>query len=260
MQTGKSCEKNCEKAESEYVDLMEGKCYGHQVLTKLPNQQRYKGLCPYPCRLKAECISASREDKEMRELSLMQIPYDEGILNRNYQQNEDGELDYADDPGGKILADETQQDQTAGRDSFDVLLIRLGVNPELRETAKEFLRRFSCLYFHQPKLLHSAMLRNWHGLTQADQARLRKVTRQAVNDGIMKELAGVSRVDIHIPDAQLSTLEKVVYVLLSDGKTLRESAKILNVGSKDKIARIRQKISKKTGRNETVKTRKKKKI
>ena len=101
-------------------------------------------------------------------------------------------------------------------------------------------------------------LKNWYGLTQADQARLRNVSRQAINDGMMKELAGASRINIDIPE-QLTVAEKLVYVLMSDGKNYREISRILNLGSKSKICRVGQSIASKMGKNGTIEFLKNKK-
>ena len=73
---------------------------------------------------------------------------------------------------------------------------------------------------------------------------MRNVSRQAINDGMMKELAGASRINIDIPE-QLTVAEKLVYVLMSDGKNYREISRILNLGSKSKICRVGQSIASK---------------
>lgn len=113
--------------------------------------------------------------------------------------------------------------------------------------------------FQNRKLKKTHELKNWYGLTQADQARLRNVSRQAINDGMMKELAGASRINIDIPE-QLTVVEKLVYVLMSDGKNYREISRILNLGSKSKICRVGQSIASKMGKNGTIEFLKNKKI
>lgn len=246
-----------EKSEKEYVDLMNGKCYGHQVLTKMPNQDKYKGMCKYKCRLKNECINASRENKEMCERNLMQIPYDEGILNKNEGIDDNGELVFTEGMQKEIFF--AQGEKAECLDFLDLFLSKKLVSLDMRSMMMEFILRFSCMYFLNPKFLHSVMLKNWYGLSQSDQARLRHVTRQAINDGIMKELAGVSRMDIGVPE-QLTELEKAVYVLLSEGKSYREIAEIPGIGSKSKIARVGQSIASKLGKNGTAKFLKRKKI
>ena len=231
------------------------KCFGKQNLIKKPKRNDYIGLCKHECRLKRECINASRERREERNKQLAQKQYSENALNHAEENEKTGANSGFSifDPAGieiqsaSIISPESIPDQQ--EDYPDLILSGFHISSDTRPVIMEFLHRFAHLYFEAPKLLDSALRNLIKGENQADQARMRGVTREAVSRGVLASMAGVLRPADHVPK-ELTTTEKLVYQLcFADRCSERKAAKLLKMNH-TKIHRMKQIIASKIGKNE----------
>ena len=237
------------------------KCFGKQNLIKKPKQNDYHGLCKHECRLKRECINASRERREERNKQLAQKQYSESALSHAEENERTGAnsgFSIFDSSGvelqsASIISPESIHDQRE-EGCPDFILSGFHISSDTRPVIMEFIHRFAHLYFEAPKLLDSALRNLIRGENQADQARMRGVTREAVSRGVLASMAGVLRPADHVPK-DLTTTEKLVYQLcFADRYSERKAAKILKTNHA-RIHRMKQLIASKIGKNEAGKKR-----
>lgn len=224
----------------EYVDLCNGECWGKQKLIKVRGKEEYVGGCTHNCRMKEPCINASREEIEKKGDEIQNIPYNPFI-----GEVKKGMKDAFSDAGEK-------------EDYIESFLRKHNVSPELAPAFRDVVYQFIVQISLAPKLTNLLVEKALSDMSQAEYARRKGVTRQAIGFGISTELAGVMKMKINTPP-ELSPLEKAVYELLYvDGCTIRSAAKQLGM-SKSSIARLGQKISTKLKNSGTNKIRKNKK-
>ena len=220
---------NCQQ----HVDQVNGSCYGKQNLYKIYGRDEYRGICQHECRLKEVCINASRENRENvnRELCIAQ-----GLDAGNLAQDNSGT-------------------------GYDFIIEHLGVPEGCRAEFIECVRRLSGIYLNTPQIFELMMKRIYHGMNQAELARLRGVTRQAVSSQTLKNYAGIMK-DLmpELPKCLTDVTERTIYMLLYVDKcSIREASKRSGLEA-TKIFRVKQRIASKLAKNATVKKTKMKKI
>lgn len=206
-------------------------CYGTLRLTKSAGGV-FRGDCHHnECPWRRACVSRSREEMELREFRLMTVPL-EDKLNR---------LD-------DILS-------TSGPEaSADWLMERLGLTEEESQQLRDVIEILAMVYFQLPNVFHFAMRKIFHGESQADIARAKKVSREIVSRKGLADLAGIKNPAIHLPP-ELEGMEKLVYDACFLRKlSIRKAAEELKM-SKDKVYRVRQKISTKLTKSATSKSK-----
>jgi predicted DNA-binding protein (UPF0251 family) len=146
-------------------------------------------------------------------------------------------------------------------------LIPSAPSVEAMEFAADALRRLFWLLEKKPETTMVLLRKVFLGESQADQARMRNVSRQAVNKQVRGDLSGIAdllglRMPVAAREATLLKLtpeEFGVYkVCFQDGCTIRSAAIQLNM-SPAKVYRLKQKVSSKLTKNETRKKRIRKK-
>lgn len=204
-------------------------CYGTLHLVKSANGT-FKGDCRnFSCLWRAACISRSREEMEMREFRLMTVPLGEKL---NKLEN--------------ILS---SSGENAGA---EWVMKEMGLSEHESFHLREAIEMLAMVYFQMPNIFHLAMRKIFHGETQADVARARKVSREIISRGGLADLAGLKDPLGHIPP-ELDGIEKLVYEECFIRKlSIRKAAEKLNL-SKDKIYRVRQKITSKLTKSATTK-------
>jgi hypothetical protein len=210
-------------------------CYGTLHLVKSANGT-FKGDCRnFSCPWRAACISRSREEMELREFRLMTVP-----LGEKLNKLED------------ILS-------SAGENAgAEWVMKEMGLSENESVHLRDAIEMLAMVYFQLPNIFHLAMRKIFHGETQADVARARKVSREIISRGGLADLAGLKNPLGHLPP-ELEGIEKLVYEECFIRKSsIRKTAEKLNL-SKDKIYRVRQKISSKLTKSATTKNRKYKK-
>lgn len=225
----------------EFVDQCNGSCYGKQDFRKLKGREEYTGTCREICRLKDQCINASRE-------------------RRVEVHNNIEEVLYLDEMGDA----ENIEDRNAGFGSLSSLddVLNLGaykLSPNGRKFAFELVRRIADWYLAAPKHFDAMIKKQFQGKTIAQQARDRGIRKQAVSAAAMRELAGMKTPAKKMRDV-LSGLELAVYTLcFEDGCTVRSAAAQLAI-SPARVQRVKQDLSTKIAKSETnIKQNKKKK-
>jgi hypothetical protein len=133
--------------------------------------------------------------------------------------------------------------------------------------AAEALRRVFWLLEEKPETTMVLLRRVFLDENQAEQARARKISRQAVNKQVRGDLSGIARllglrVPVAIKEAKLLELSPeefgVYKVCFQDGCTVRSAAIQLQM-SVAKVHRLKQKVSSKLQKSETRKMAKNKK-
>lgn len=209
-------QENCGK---QHVDEVNGACYGKQNLYKVPMQDEYRGVCEYECRLKNECISASRENRENVNLALGYAKLDNG---------------------GSVIPG------FGGSGGSDYITDTLGVKEEFRTEFVTCLDRLAGLYFNTPQIFENLMRKIYHDQKQSDVARMRGITRQAVSSQTLKNYAGIiADLVPELPRTLTGIEERTVYMLLwVDRASIREAAKKSGI-SASKIWRVKRQIASK---------------
>jgi DNA-binding CsgD family transcriptional regulator len=239
----------------EYVDQCNGECWGKQQLVKAHGKNLFYGTCRHQCRLKNECIKASREEPENIQFQLSTIPYNPAIGDETY--NEDGEpicvketgsLEQIDEENGVDL-DEMAVENFSSVDDFHAKFLKQhNVPEELYPVFREVTNQFFIMANLMPKftavLIGSAVGK----MNQAELARREGLTRQAISAGIATEIARVTA-----PESLLKKLdgtERVIYDLFRQGYSLGWVAKKMKI-SKSKVYRVKRKFGAKIGKSET---------
>lgn len=223
----------------QHVDEVNGSCYGKQNLYKIYGRDEYRGVCKYDCRIKAECISASRENREEVNRELAKARAGDGREKEDMVERLDA--------GAGISWE-------AGRGSggHDYICERLAVPVELRAVFVECVERIAGLYLETPEIFDALIRRLFAGQNHSDRARLRGVTRQAVCSRTLKNYAGIVK-DLmpELPRCLTDVTERTVYMLVFvDRLSIREASKRSGI-SAAKICRVKRKIASKLGKNET---------
>lgn len=222
------------------VDLCGGSCYGKQTLKKLFHKDEYIGGCQEECRLKQACISASREQTEFIQDQMTNIPYDQGKLGGS----RDFDIESASDFNER--SDDPPEFYNIG--GFPIPC-------DIYPFVFEFAGRMARLYFDKPKVFDAIMRKVFKQMQLTDQAKERGVSRQAFSASIARELLDMKPEKTKFRDT-LDGLELAVYSLcFEDGCTVRSAAVQLGI-SKDKVQRLRQKISTKLNATATKKHKK----
>ncbi len=221
--------------ESKKKDQNIAECYGTLHLVKSTNGT-FKGDCRnYSCAWRTACFSRSREELEMREFRLMTVPL-----------------------GEKLNRLEDVLRNSGGNAGADWVMREMGLSESDSDHLREVIEMLAMVYFQMPNIFHLAMRKIFHGETQADIARAKKVSREIISRGGLADLAGLKNPLGHLPP-ELDGIEKLVYEECFIRKlSIRKAAEKLNF-SKDKIYRVRQKISSKLTKSATIKKGKNKK-
>lgn len=160
----------------------------------------------------------------------------------------------------KALADGSEKESSSA-------VISSAPSAEAMHFAAEALRRVFWLLEEKPETTMVLLRRVFLGENQADQAKVRNISRQAVNKRVRGDISGIAsllglRVPVAVKEAKLLELtpaEFGVYkVCFQDGCTVRSAAKQLNM-SPAKVCRLKQKVSSKLSKNGTRKKRSEKK-
>lgn len=208
------------------------KCYGSLKVSAAGRDDIVSGCKNVSCPLREACISRSREETELRNFRLMTVPLEDKLSRVEYLFSRTPDPEQAAD---KVLAD-------------------LGVAEDKADELRDAVEILAALYIKLPRIFDAAMRRLFNNQTHADVARIKGITRQAVQKGGIAELAGVRNPLAYMPP-DLEGMELAVYDLCSVKKmSIRKAAEKLKV-SKDEIFRLRQKISSKLTKNATVKNR-----
>ena len=210
-------------------------CYGTLHLVKSSNGT-FKGDCrEFSCPWRAACVSRSREEMELREFRLMTVPLGEKLNKLEYILSSSGE--------------------NAGA---EWIMKEMGLSEKESEHLRDAVEILAMVYFQLPNIFHLAMRKIFHGETQADVARARKVSREIISRGGLADLAGIKNPLAFLPP-DLDGIELAVYdYLFAKKKTIRQAAVELKM-SNAAVFRLKQKISSKLNKNETRKRRKNKK-
>ena len=244
----------------QYVDQCNGECWGKQVLHKVHGKNLYYGTCRHECRLKDECIKASREEAENVQYQLATIPYDPAIGDSEEHYNEDGEpivsqkstaessetSENSDEP---VNLDDVASEQFSSLEDFDLRFLKQQHIPEeLSPAFRELTNQFFMMVHLMPKfttVLTGAVIAK---MTQAELARREGLTRQAVNAAISTEIIKVTAPEICYK--KMDGMERVVYDLIRQGYSLGYIAKKMKI-SKSKVYRVKRNFGAKINKSET---------
>ena len=168
----------------------------------------------------------------------------------------------------EMYADLTKALASGARNAnFDFIKLSAAPSPEAAAFAADALRRLFWMLERKPETTMVLLRRVFLGVNQADHARNRKITRQAVNKQVRGDLAGIAellglRIPVAAKEAKLLELtpeEFGVYkICFQDGCTVRSAAVQLKM-SPAKVHRLKQKVSSKLQKNGTRKKAKAKK-
>lgn len=148
-------------------------------------------------------------------------------------------------------------------ENSSMALIPSAPSVEAMRFAADALRRLFWLLEKKPETTMVLLRKVFLGESQADQARTRQVSRQAVNKQVRGDLSGIAdllglRMPVAAKEAKLLQLtpeEFGVYkVCFQDGCTIRSAAFQLKM-SPAKVCRLKQKVSSKLTKSETKKKR-----
>lgn len=230
---------------TEKVDLCAGACFGRQKIRRSRGGRKkssaFVGSCTELCRLHNECLSKSLQEYEEKISSEKELKL---ISNVGIRTKEN--FHYPDDniTSGDAILSETLGDFV--------------ITPESRSVLFEFVRRIWELYRLRPVLFDVMMRRLFAGENVSDIAKSKGVSRQYISSSLAREVTGMQPGKSD-PRDLLSGLELAVYnICFEDGCTIRSAAKQLGI-SKDKVLRLRQKISTKISKTATRQRKKVKK-
>lgn len=203
-------------AEKEKRDISQ--CYGSLKIHITKLGTTINGCGNNNCPLREACISRSREETELRNFRLMTVPLEDKLSRVEY-----------------LFARTPDPEQAA-----DKVLADLGVTDDKADELRDAVEILAALYIKLPRIFDAAMRRLYNNQSHADVARIKGITRQAVQKGGIAELAGVRNPLAYMPP-DLEGMELAVYDLCSVKKmSIRKAAEKLKV-SKDEIFRLRQK-------------------
>lgn len=213
------------EGKNEHVDEVNGSCYGKLNLYKVRGQEEYKGVCQYECRLKEACINASRENRE----------------------NVNLELGYA-----RLENNTKTVISMKSGSGADYICEILRVPEEARTQFIDSLDRLIGLYLHAPQVFENLVRKIFLGQCQADIARLKKISRQAISSRTLRNYAGLAK-DImpEIPKTLTGLHERQVYLLVFEDKlSIREAARKCGL-SEWKVWKTKREIASKIAKNQT---------
>ena len=244
--------------EKQYVDL-HPECFGKQNIKKTGKIQGYGKFCQHDCRLKKDCINASREKREDLEYQTANISYDASISSRCEDQYDDDGSPVVDPNYTTEFDLESQQNNPqSGNDYIEAFLKKHNCPVSAAPAFRAVLEQFFVQEKEMPRFSQYLSNHVLSGMSQADYARKKGITRAAVGMGISLEIAGINRMKVDVPK-ELNEKEKLVYLLyFKEGLSVRETAGKLNI-SKTSIQRAVQLIKGKIPKSGTLKNRKAKK-
>ena len=240
----------------QYVDQCNGTCWGKQVLHKVHGKNLYYGTCKHECRLKEECIKASREEVENVQFQLATIPYNPAIGDGDDVYNEDGEpivsqkssetSENSDEP---VNLDDVASEQFSSIEDFHSRFLKQHHIPEdLSPAFRELTNQFFMMCYLMPKFTAVLTGAAVAKMSQAELARREGLTRQAVNAAIATEIVKVTAPELC--HKKLDGMERVIYDLFRQGYSLGYVAKKMKI-SKSKVYRVKRKFGAKMGKSET---------
>lgn len=213
------------------------KCYGKLSVSVRAGNILVRGCTDIECPIREACISRSREEVELRNFRLMTVPLEDKLNKLDYL--------FSETPG-------------SAEQKADRVLAKLGVSEAEGDILREAVEILAALYITKPRIFDAAMRRIFNGQNHSDVARIKGISRQAVQQGGIAELAGVKDPLAYLPP-DLEGMELAVYDLCSVKKlSIRKAAEKLKT-SKDAVFRLRQEISRKLSKNATEKKQKNKK-
>lgn len=239
------------------------KCYGRQCLH-----------CQEDCNLKSAGQNVIKEKQEVLSIhnGTNHRVYIDAVAHRDDLSGMAENLRKSKSGGDCLLEAEMYADlfkalENPQTSEKSMTLIPSAPSVEAMEFAADALRRLFWLLEKKPETTMVLLRKVFLGESQADQARMRNVSRQAVNKQVRGDLSGIAdllglRMPIAAKEAKLLQLtpeEFGVYkVCFQDGCTIRSAAIQLNM-SPAKVYRLKQKVSSKLTKNETRKKRIRKK-
>lgn len=240
------------------------KCYGRECL-----------LCDEHCNLKSAGLNVIKEKQEVLSIhnGTNHRVYIDALAHRGDLAEMAENLRLRDFGGDCNIEAEMYQDLSKAlasgdkNENFDCIKLSAAPTPEAAAFAAEALRRLFWMLEEKPETTKVLLRRVFLGENQADSARSRKVTRQAVNKKTRGDISGIAtllglRVPVAVKEAKLLSLtpeEFGVYkVCFQDGCTVRSAAIQLKM-SPAKIHRLKQKVRSKLQKSETRKMAKNKK-
>lgn len=246
--------------EKQYVDL-HPECFGKQNIKKTGKIQGYGKFCQHDCRLKQDCINASREKREDLEYQASNISYDSNLSSDcDDRYDEDGAPAVnGGDCFGELEPATEENNPQSGNDYIEAFLKKHNCPVSAAPAFRAVLEQFFVQEKEMPRFSQYLSNHVFSGMSQADYARKKGITRAAVGMGISLEIAGINRMKVDVPD-ELDPIETVFYILsYREGLSSREVAKRLNI-SKGSVYRLGQLCEVKIGKNGAVKKNKTKKI
>jgi hypothetical protein len=234
-------------AKNERVDLCNGACFGQQKIRrerKGKTTWSFKGDCTENerCRLNKECFSKSIQDYEEKHCGEKEMSLCVTGLIRTKEQ-----FRYPDED--TISSDAIISETLGG----------FQITPDARAVLFEFARLLYELYVSKPVLFDVMIRKIFENKNISDVAKLKNETRQGVSAKLAREIAGMKPEKEKYKDS-LRGLERSVYELcFEDGCTIRSAAQQLGI-SKDKVYRVRQKLSTKNKKNATKNAKTNKKL
>lgn len=248
---------------SKKTDAELEKCYGRECL-----------LCDEQCNLKSAGLNVIKEKQEVLSIhnGTNHRVYIDAVAHRDDLSEMAENLRFRNSGGDcaaeaemyadlfKALSGGAENENSSG-------VIESAPSLEAMHFAAEALRRLFWLLEAKPETTMVLLRRVFLGENQADHARNRKITRQAVNKKTRGDISGIAsllglRVPVAVKEAKLLSLtpeEFGVYkVCFQDGCTVRSAAVQLKM-SPAKIHRLKQKVRSKLAKSETRKMAKNKK-
>lgn len=226
-----------ECSEQEHVDLCGGICWGTQKLRKKNGTGEYVGTCKFPCRLKEECIKASREEQENVQYSIANIPYNPVI--GDSEEGDSGEIK-------EPLAEDQTMD--IPEDYIERFLREHKCPAEMAPAFRDAFNQFFFMLEKMPrftKVLSGAIVGK---MSQADLARCEGLTRQAINIGISNEITKMVAPELKC--GNLDGIQRVIFDLIRQGYSLGWIAKKMKI-SKSKVYRVKRMFVRKNSKSET---------
>ena len=234
-------------------------CYGKHCL-----------LCSEDCNLKSAGQNVIAEKREVLSIhnGTNHRVYIDAVAHRDDLSEMAENLRFRNSDGDCALEAEMYRDlfkalsSGSENENFDI-----SPTTEAMRFAAEALRRVFWMLENKPETTMVLLRRVFLNENQADQARERKVSRQAINKRVRGDISGIAnllglRIPVAVKEAQLLALSPeefgVYKVCFQDGCTVRSAAIQLKM-SVAKIQRLKQKITSKLSKSETKKKPKAKK-
>lgn len=258
MEKRNSKETNDGGVGKQYVDL-HPECFGKQNLRKGGKLIGFESLCKHDCRMKNECINASREEREHIEYHNNNIPYDSAISSSlEDAYDEDGAPVSAESESDDPIGSMTEEKPSSVDDYIEKMLKQNNCPTSSAPAFRAVLEQFFVQTKEMPRFTSYLSAHVLEGMNQAEYARRKEVTRASIGAGISLDIAGINRMKVDVPK-ELNEKEKLVYLLyFKEGLSIREAAKKLSV-SHMTVKRMLHLIEAKINKNVTLKNRKAKK-